>query len=471
MRWGRRFIVLCASGVLIFGGYAVHRRSTVLAGIPVRPATAALRPELVDEIAARENVARGFRHPGAGLAALSRLYHANGFFREAIQGYETLEQLEPHEARWPHLHASILAGAGRIDEALPLWQQVIALAPDYLPARIRLGDILTKANRRPEAIQAYAAALERTPGNPYALLGLARNDLAQGDWSGARAHLEQAVRAGPDSIGAMSLLVTVYEHEGEPQGARRLKELIGRKEFRDIPDPWLDELIEDCYDSYRLSVAAAVAGLAGDTTTAQNYLERAVALSPETASYRRQLGQLLLRQQSLASARRHLEKAVAVAPEDSDAWLLLVEVQDALNLPVEAERVLLAGLAACPQSAALHYAYGHRLSERGRPGPAIVELQAAKRLRPSEANAYVDLALVYFRLERIDDGIAEMRAALAIQPGHPLALQVLARHAINRGDESAARQWIQQLREQPRVSDADLSAITGEYRQHFGRQP
>jgi tetratricopeptide (TPR) repeat protein len=457
--------------VLVSGGYVVHQRSIVGAGIPVRPAADSLRPELADEIAARENAVRGFRHPGAGLVGLSRLYHANGFYREAIQCYETLGRLEPHEARWPHLHASILAGSGRIEEALPLWQRAIALAPDYLPARIRLGDILTKANHRSEAIQAYAAALQREPGNPYALLGLARNDLAEHDWSRARAHLEQAVTAHPDFIGALSLLVTVYEHEGEAKGARGLREVIGRKEFRDIPDPWLDELIGDCYDSYRLSVAAAVAGLAGDTATARNHLERAVALSPAAGSYHRQLGQFLFQQHDYPSARRHLEKAVAVAPDDSDAWLSLVDVLTELNQPAEAERTLLAGLAACPQSAALHYAYGHKLGESDQPGPAITELQTAKKLRPSEANSYIDLALVYFRLNRIEEGVAEMRAALSVQPGHPLAMQVLARHAINSGDEPAARQWIQQLRQQARVSEADLGTITGEYQQHFGRQP
>ncbi len=457
--------------MLVSGGYIVRQQSIVRSGLPVRPAADSLRPELADEIAARDNAARGLSHPTAGLAGLSRLYHANGFYREAIQCYETLGRLEPHEARWPHLHASILAGSGRIDEALPLWQRAVALAPDYLPARIRLGDILAKANRRPQAIQAYAAALQREPSNPYALLGLARNDLVERDWSRARAHLEQAVTAHPDFIGALSLLVTVYEHEGEPKGARGLREVIGRKEFRDIPDPWLDELIGDCYDSYRLSVAAAVAGLADDTAAAQNLLERAVALSPEAASYRRQLGQLLFRQHDYPSARRHLEKAVALAPDDSDAWLSLVDVLTAQNQPAEAERALLTGLAACPLSAALHYAYGHRLGESDRPGPAIAELQTAKKLRPSEANAYVDLALVYFRLNRIEDGVAEMRAALTVQPGHPLAMQVLARHAINSGDEPAARQWIQQLRQQPRVSEADLGTIIGEYQQHFGRQP
>jgi len=58
-----------------------------------------------------------------GLIALSRLYHANGFFNEALQCYAGLQRLQLGEARWLHLKASILAGFGRLDEACP-WSSV-----------------------------------------------------------------------------------------------------------------------------------------------------------------------------------------------------------------------------------------------------------------------------------------------------------------------------------------------------------
>ena len=50
-----------------------------------------------------------------------------------------------------------------------------------------------------------------------------------------------------------------------------------------------------------------------------------------------------------------------------------------------AQRALSAGLASCPESAALHYAYGRQLSRiGGNDAAAIAEFKTAKALRPNE---------------------------------------------------------------------------------------
>jgi tetratricopeptide (TPR) repeat protein len=455
----------------VAGGGVAWRKITIAHGIPVRPAATALPPALADELAAAEQAARSFRRPIDGLVQLSRLYHANGLYPQALQCYATLEQQQPREARWPHLQASIHASFGRVDDALPLARRAVRLDPDYLPARIRLGDILTKADRGGEAAQVYAEALRHHPGQPYALLGLARLDLAQGDWARARAHLQEAIQSDPDCIGALSLLVTVATHDHHDAEARALQQRIAGREHRDLSDPWLDELNEDCYDPYRLGVAAAVANISGDGATARRWLERAVELQPDSASSRRLLAKLLNAQRDFAGARRHLERALALEPGDGDAWVLLVEVLDALGATGDAERALRAGLTACPQSGALHYRLGRRLAQAGRTDQAIAALKLAKQYRPSEAAPYLELAQLYFRLQQIDDGLAEMRGALVVQPGNPLALQVLTRDAILRGDEAAARRGLQELRALPRVNSADLEVIAREFAQQFGHAP
>ena len=463
-------LLLCVLGLAGIAGWLGWRWLAVTSGIPAR-SPSSLRPELADELLAAEKNARSFLHPVAGLAQLSRLYHANGFYPETLQCYATLQRLQPREARWLHLPASILAGFGRVDEAIPLWQHAVELAPDYLPAQIRLGDSLTKSNRGADAERVFEESLRRTPDNPFALLGLARLDIMRGNWPSARTRLESAIRTHPDFIGALSLLVAVHEHDGRQDEARGLQQRLAGREHRDIVDPWLESLAEYCYDPYRLGVAAALANVAGDGATARHLLERAVALSPDDAAYRRLLGKLVSAQKDYATAREQLEKAVTLAPDDSEAWRLLVEALLESGATADADRTLRAGLAACPQSGALHHLFGRRLAATGRNEQAIVEFQRAKQLRPSEVHPYIELAQVYFRLQRIEEGVAEMRGALAVQPGHPLALQVLARDAIVRGDEPAARQWFQELGRQPRVPAADLAVIQREYAQRFGRAP
>lgn len=462
---------LALAGALALGWRVLERHRLAAGGIPPQPALEAGSAALGERLARAEATARGLLHPAAGLAALSRLYHANGFFNEALQCYEGLQRLEPREARWPHLRASLLAGFGQLEAALPLWQTATALAPAYVPARLKLGEALLKTNRTAAAASAYTEVLARDAGNPHALLGLARCALAGGDWTKARENLQRAIGLHPDFVGARSLMVTLHEHFGEQPEADALRLALGKSQAVDVSDPWLDELSDDSYDPYRLSVAASIAELAGDMAAARRWLERAIALAPGNNSYPRELGKLFFKAHDNAAARRQFEQAVKLAPGDADAWALLVELLTTLGERENADRALAAGLASCPQSPALHRVRGERLSETGRLAGAEAEFKTAIALRPNEAEAYLGLALIYFRLDRTDEGLAEMKRALAAQPDHPLAMEVLARQSIATSDEPAARDWLRRLRQQPRVPAADLKTIADEYRQRFGRAP
>ncbi len=453
-----------------FGYRTVARRIMAGQHIPVSPNLTAWPAALTEGVAEAEAKISTLFHAVQGLAELSRLYHANGFYAEAITCYEGLRQIEPANARWPHLQACIVADFGRMDEALPLRQQTIALAPDYLPARLRLADVLLKTNRPGDAAQAYAEVLRRSPGDPYALLGLARCDLAAGNWNKARERLEDAVAKNPDFIGAMSLLVTVSEHQGDRSTAESLKAAIGRREFSDLPDPWLDELSDVCFDAYRLSVAAAIASSAGNRPAALELLDRAIALSPNAGSYHRQAGQMLLNEHNYAGAKARLEKAVEINPADSDAWLLLVNALRGLEQEPAVINVLLSGLSHCPQSPSLHLEYARWLKSAGRLDEAIAEFRYGYTLRPSEASPLVELASVYFSVNRNTEALAALNLALERQPDHPMALATLTFYAISLHDEAGARQRWEQVRRQTKTPPEVVSGLRQAFLQQFGRE-
>ncbi len=462
---------LCVVGLLgagWFGWRTMQQHAVVAQHRPDRPDLGSGPSDLVDGFAQAESAARSYLRPVRGLIGLSRLYHANGFYPEALRCYEGLRQLEPANARWAHLPASILAEFGRLEEALPLEQRAVALAPAYLPARLRLGDILLKNNQTAAAVQAYALALGRDPDNPYARLGLARCAISAADWSQARDHLRAAIQSHPDFIGALSLLVTVSEHFGEQEEASALKATIGKREFSDLPDEWLASLVEDCHDPYRLSVAAAVAKAAGDAATARHQLERAIALAPASSAYRRQLATLLTGEGDLRGAREHLEKAVASAPDDADSWLFLVQNLTALGEAEKAEQILVQGLAACPLSPSLHLERARWWSKTGRPDEAIAAYRESYRLRPSEASPLVELASVYFSVNRVEDATAALREALRKQPEHPIALATLALVAISQGDESGARGWWSRIRRQSGTPPQVVDKVRQAFQAQFG---
>ncbi len=174
-------------GVAGWWWHAGQQQEVVAAALPAAPGLSGAPDVLGEKLAAASQRARSRWTAAKGLAELSRLYHANGFLAEASQCYAGLAQLSPQEPRWLHLRATILAGFGEIEPALQLWRRVIELAPDYLPARLRLGDCLLKINRADDAASVYAEVLKRDATNAYALLGLARIDFEAGRWD-RRAH-------------------------------------------------------------------------------------------------------------------------------------------------------------------------------------------------------------------------------------------------------------------------------------------
>ena len=83
----------------------------------------------------------------------------------------------------------------------------------------------------------------------------------------------------------------------------------------------------------------------------------------------------------------------------------------------------------------------------------------------------MESADIFFRLNRVDDAAAQLRAALAAVPEHPVALFLLARYAIDQGDESAALDLVRRARAQVKIRTGDLAALEEAFRQRFGRRP
>lgn len=464
-------LLAIGAGALVF--WRAHSLRAVVANhLPPLPddgsvGSAALA-ERLQTAAART---RGLFTATDGLAELAALLHANGFTSGALTAYEGLQQVEPSEARWPHRQAHVLAGFGQLAEAIPLWRRVSELAPDYMPARLRLGDALLKSNQVTDAERVYRDVLVRAPQDPYGYIGVARVLMARSDWAAAREALARGRQAQPEFVGILILLATVEERLGNDDAARALRAEIAMREFSDVPDPWLEALLDDCYDAYRVSVGAAVATYSGSPDRAVHLLERAIALAPNDGSYERQLGKLLFQLSRLSEARPHLERATQLAPQDSAAWSLLVDLLEKSGDMSAMRQALQSGLRHCPESAALRYANGRQLARAGQVGAAIGEFRRAQKLKPDEARPFVDLALLFFQQERIDEGLAELRGALVAEPDHPLAMSILARHAIETGDAAQARHWIGRLRRQHRFAREDLAALIADFRQAFRQEP
>lgn len=463
-------LALLAGGVWWWS--AGRARDLAASAVPAQPERLAATEELRSRVNEAEARARSRWRAAEGLAELARLYHANGFIAQADACAAALMQLDPANALWPYLRAHTAGGYGDLDAALPWLQRTIELAPDYGPARVRLGDARLKRNEVADAAAVFREALARDPADGYAAIGLARAEIAAGDASAGRDRLRQLVAAQPAFAPAWSLLISVEERLGDAAAAASHRLRAGdTSRSHEMEDPWIDALMEYCYDAYRLAVAAAAADPADNQARARQLLERAVRIAPNDDLPHRLLGNLLSDLGELGSARIFLERAAAIAPKDPDNWSYLVRVLKAMGEVAAASRAVDTGLQHCPDSAVLHLERGRRHAAAGRFEQALGDFEESRRLRPEESSAYIEIAQMHFRLDRLEAGVAELRRAHAVEPNHPIAVVLLARYAINTGDERGALDWIQRARAQPKVTAQDLARVIAEFRETFGRSP
>jgi predicted CXXCH cytochrome family protein len=106
---------------------------------------------------------------GVALAALGRPREAEERWRQALAVAKSSE-LDRTEVRFNL--ALLLAGEGRTAEAVPLFEQVLAVRPTLVAGWVQLGNVAARLGRLDRAVEVYRRALEMDPTQTDAYLGL-----------------------------------------------------------------------------------------------------------------------------------------------------------------------------------------------------------------------------------------------------------------------------------------------------------
>lgn len=466
---GGILIALTAGGAAAYVRRAREARwhEEAVTALPTRPANI-VYPEFITRVEAAEKQVRASDNWRGGLGVLASLYHANGATQEAATLYGVLVRADAEDARWADRLASIYSLYGQLDQAVLLWRRTVEIDPHYLPAQLNLADAMIKMNRAPDAVAIYDAVLKVEPQNPYAVAGLAKVDIAAGRWLQARERLENAgVSTGP-KIGE-NILVTVYEHLGETAKAEAMRsQAKSTDSYIEIPDPWLDEVSDDCYDPYRLALDSGTARRKTDLPRALRLLEKAIRVKPSYALAYFQMGLLQVDLHNPEAAKKALRTSVDLDPTYGDAWGKLIALSRSRE---EADLVLAEGLRRCADSPTLHAMNGKRLKAAGRVDEALEEFKRVAELRPSEILGLIDCAQIYFQRGQDALAVQTLQRALEIVPEDPLVLSTLAIYWIGVKNEPKAREVVLRCRAQVRLPENHLVRITNAYQTAFGRSP
>jgi Flp pilus assembly protein TadD len=253
-------------------------------------------------------------------------------------------------------------------DALTLWTDTAAKAPDNVRAHTNLGLALLDLGRTAEARTEFAAALRLRPDQPdthvnsATVLGrLNRLDEAIGE-------LETALRLAPDQLEARNNLGALLAQRGR-----------------------LDEAIAQ--------------------------FERAVHLAPASAESHSNLGRALLQAGRTAEAVVHGAESVRLRPldpffHDSYGTALLVarRVPEAITEFETTVRI-------DPASASAHHHLGLAFNRSDRTVDGLAQLARAVELSPNDAQLRNDLGIAYAMSDRIEEALREFERAVALNPG------------------------------------------------------
>ena len=429
------------------------------------PSSKGLHPELSDRIA--ELNKRSTQGPNRvdSLALLSTLYHANGYLNRAWQSYRILIAIDEKTPLWPYRLATIVSSFGHLSDSIALYEKAIVLDPEYLPSYIHLGDTLLKLNRHDEAKRIFQSVYDKTPTNPFALFGLARIALAKNDTAQAKRLLESARRSN-NRVGG-DLLADIYERLGEKSKARALLHDITWSSHIDTPDPWIDDIVSDCYDSFEVAMAGGKAGRAGNTIRAIQLLNKAITLDPLDHNAYNHLAELYVEQGDLDQARKTYENCIKTLPTFDRGWAGLISVEMKSGKQSRASELIDQAIAKCPESYVINNYKGEVLINENRLNEAIPYFETTIRLVPNNAVGFNYLARIYLKMSENRKALEQLQKALKAEPSNPLSLELITIFYVLAGDPAQSSRYLQRAINSPRVSEKAISQLQAMYTNKF----
>ena len=220
-------------------------------------------------------------HGADGTRDLALLYQANRLYPEAKQCYRVLAAGAGGLSARDHYYlAAIAQDESDLPTAEGELRATLKAEPGYVPARVALADILYKTGRAASASAEYETVLGAEADQPQASLGIARIELQGGKDDEAVARLRKLLARHPESTSGAALLAQVLDRRGEAVEAAAMRARSQLSHEPAPPDPWMKELLVDCYDVRRLGVAFEQYWLTGQLDEALPLLGRLDELDP-----------------------------------------------------------------------------------------------------------------------------------------------------------------------------------------------
>ena len=361
-------------------------------------------------------------HPGAAAACgrLGMILQTYGLLQEAAVCYRRARWLSPSTFRWAYYLATVESADGHCDAAAATLRGAPRVAPDYVPAKLRLATCLLASADWRGSEELYRSILKQHPDSADAYYGLGRVRAARRDFAGAADAYGKACALFPDFGAAHYALALIDRALGQDGKAEEQVRLFEKDKDGAPPsnDPLLNEV-------------------------------RALSLS---ATNQVQMGIELERQGRLEESIAAHEKALELDPKLVQAHVNLIALYGRLGQFKKSEEHYEAAVQLDTGSAESYYDYGVLLLGQEKYAQAETAFRKTIEIDPFHIGAYNDLGFLLERQGKLQEAAQEYRKAVENGPNSRQSHFNLGRVLVNQQNYS---EGIQELTKTLEPKDQD----------------
>jgi tetratricopeptide (TPR) repeat protein len=329
--------------------------------------------------------------------------------------------------------------AGKPEQAVPIYQELVQAFPNRVDLRIDLCVAQYKARRYRDSAREAKAALQLQPELPSANLFLGASYLQLGEFAAAIPPLQKVLEKQPTERNARLALAEAFS------GARRYKQAA--EEFQklseivpDNPKVWYG--LGHCYDKLSEQAPGQYEHYQELAQHAYNRLEQ-LPPSPESFIHAAELGD---KSSEWVEAAKQWRKAMALAPDDDRvqaglAWALF-RARDYVSALQVIESMRKDGL----DSAVLNFLSGGCWLNLEQPEKSIPYLEKAIAADSHFLPAQAALGQALLRTGKAPEAIPHLRTALSVDEDGTIHFQLYRAYTIT-GQAEAAKQALSDYEE------------------------
>ncbi|MEN8152595.1 MAG: tetratricopeptide repeat protein [Acidobacteriota bacterium] len=353
---------------------------------------------------------------GEKIGELGKLYHANMYFSEALDCYRLAQKIDNKNPYWKYFDAYIGQKMGKLDKnATNLLQQTIKIRPDYFPAILKLGDIFFKLGQFERSGEEYKKILNSDDISQYAYLGLARLELRKKNWDKAKELLLKSTGIDPKFGIAYRLLAEVHKQFNETDQMKLYRSKSKAYRFSEAPDPWVDSLVNYCYDETELIRLSDSLFKMRKIERAIEIAERTAKIFPKNLENYRIAGSDLLSLGYYEKAAEYFEKIIQLNKNDVEAMVNKGAAFLSLNRLEEAGELIFKALKMNPESSLAMYNAGYLFFKKRDIKKAEEYFEKTIKADPKNAKAYFNMGIIKKGQKHHAEATSLFKSALKIK--------------------------------------------------------